>query len=366
MKKGEVSTSFLASMILLLLGFAVILSAYFIFDWGGTVDSETCHSSVVLRGTVPEIAKSYTPLKCQTEKICITNDGLFSSGSCEDVFSGVDKVTKIKISSDVFSSDGKTDAKTQIERAISQEVIDCWTMMGKGRISISNTNLANSFGIGETEPFCVICSRISVDSSLKEEFGDTNLVNVNPFEYMSSHKITDGEISYLDFITTSGVGGKGASFSFSKENVFNNFDSSTLQDYSSVSNEDKFEQLAIIYTQAYAPDSADVWQTYLNTFFIAEIGAYSVAPNAMNWLNTLTVKTAFSNPWTTGLTAAALLIAGGYVELNTLNNQALTASYCGDITSTNSKTSKGCSIVRVVPYNSEELNLYCGVIDGIS
>ncbi len=357
-KRAEVSTSFLVSMILIILGFAIVLLVFFQFNWNDTVDKEACHTSVILRGTLPDIAKSYSPLKCQTEKVCITKGGLFSS-PCNDIFAGVKSVTNLKITSSTFNK-VDNDAKTEMERAISQQVIDCWTMMGKGKISIENAAMLKQYALGKSVPFCVICSRIAVDKTLAADLGvgDKDLATVDPYDYMKTHKIPGGEISYLDDIIGNTVGGKGTSFGLSKSSVAN-FDEQSKKALSQ--NQNNFTQLAVIFVQASAPDTAGVLDNYLKTFFLAESASFIVSPSISAGINLKALKLAGDFPLTTLVVFA---IAAGYVEYNNLNNQALTASYCGDL-STPGNAKKGCSVIRVVPYNAKEINSYCGIIDGL-
>ena len=45
-------------------------------------------------------------------------------------------------------------------------------------------------------------------------------------------------------------------------------------------------------------------------------------------------------------------------------NRAIAAGYCGDVTTANDARN-GCSVVRAVNYNAEQISDYCGVIEGI-
>lgn len=357
-KRGEVSTSFLVSIILIVLGFAIVLLVFLQFSWTDTIDKEACHASVVLRGTLPELAKSYSPLKCQTEKVCLTKGG-FLSKPCSDVFAGVKSVTNLVVSSNTFNKNDN-DAKTEIERAISQQVIDCWTMMGQGKISIENAGMLKQYALEEVVPFCVICSRIAADKTLASDLGvsEADLATVDPYDYMRTHKIPEGEISYLDYITGSGVGGKGASFGFS-ESAIAKFDLESQKKLGK--NQKNFSEVAVVFMQASAPDTKGIFDNYLKTFFVAETASFVISPTLTAATNTRVLGIIGKAP---ALSIAVFAAAAGYIEYNNLNNQALTASYCGDISSPD-KTKKGCSVVRVVPYNAKEINNYCGVIDGL-
>jgi len=104
-----------------------------------------------------------------------------------------------------------------------------------------------------------------------------------------------------------------------------------------------------------------LFDNYLKTFLVAETASFAVSPTLTTIANTKILEVIGKAPL---LTLGVFAVAAGYIEYNNLNNQALTASYCGDI-STPDKTKKGCSVVRVVPYNAKEINSYCGIIDGL-
>jgi len=63
-------------------------------------------------------------------------------------------------------------------------------------------------------------------------------------------------------------------------------------------------------------------------------------------------------------TWALIAIVGGYEQLNTLNNRAITAGYCGDI-SVGREARDGCSIVRMIDYDKEDLSKYCHIVESI-
>jgi hypothetical protein len=341
MKKGEISTSFLVGVALVIMSGIVLILVFTTFDWKETSDEGACKSSVVLRGTMPEIAKSLTPLTCNTEKICISSGGIFSrGGSCKDSFQGAENVNVERVSSSKFISKDGADAKTEIERIISKKVVECWDMMGSGKISIDSPPISKSFGLGETTSFCVVCSRIDIDDSILEryEIERSDLSGINPFMYMKTRKYPGTKGSYLEYITNSGSGGRGAAFG-----GYEPFEESG-------GSKKDFRQLAIVFTQISSPSSEDILKKLSGPSIVGGVGVLKIATVARGATGA-------------ALAAAALAIAGGAINMNVLNNQALTASYCGDLTNPHG-TVRGCSLVRVIPYDSKELNTYCGVIDG--
>jgi len=219
-KKG-VAVSILVVMIILIIGFVILLFFYSQIAWTGDIDRTVCHQSVVYRATLPEFAnaKELVPLKCKTEKICITSDFF---GKCKE-FEGAKGVTKIKVKNE-----------KDIEKVFAQEIFSCWKTMGEGKLSLFNDYLAKSLALSTIQSSCVICSRIAFDEdSLVKSKIDKNKINV--FNYMISHKVPNEEISYYEKIVGSG--------SVNTEN-------SKIKDS---------PEIAVIFTQVLAPDSLDIF-----------------------------------------------------------------------------------------------------------
>ena len=82
-KKG-LEAKILIEFILVLIGFAIILIAFFGMDWGKQVDTQACHESVIARMTLPDTpfksAKEIVPLNCKTQRICVTSK-IFGEGN---------------------------------------------------------------------------------------------------------------------------------------------------------------------------------------------------------------------------------------------------------------------------------------------
>src|SRR3989344_419481 len=127
-KKGEMTSGQIVSLIILIISFVVILLVFLANDWNQTIDSETCHQSVIYRASLHQLAKSatdYVPLKCKTEKICLT-DGEECKEYGKD--SRKNPVTTVKL------EDNKDEAKKQILDSIANSLYECHTMMGEGEV----------------------------------------------------------------------------------------------------------------------------------------------------------------------------------------------------------------------------------------
>jgi len=185
-EKGELTLGTLVSIILLIAGFAIIVFFLFLMNWGDEVSRETCHQSVIYRGTLPSLGdvKDYIPLKCKTAKYCISSN---KKGECEE-FKNTEEAQTVQVRD-----------LEEIERFISRDILECWKTMGEGKISIFSNWLNDNFGIGTSYPSCVICSRIAFDEVNLEKAG-IDLSKINIRQYMLTHTAPNKEISYAKYL----------------------------------------------------------------------------------------------------------------------------------------------------------------------
>ena len=184
-QKAEITSSQLVKIILLVVGFVILMLVFPTLLNEEEIDRETCHASVILRGTIPDItgtgSKNIVNLKCQTAKFCIT-DKVFGKGDCEE-FKEKEKFETIRVSKD------KT--QEEINRFVARELASCWNMMGRGEIQIFTRELT-------TEKRCVICSRIAFDKSLKEELDRGEVKGLG--DYLLTHEVPNQDVSYWDYL----------------------------------------------------------------------------------------------------------------------------------------------------------------------
>ncbi len=388
-KRAELTSKTIVVLVILIISFVIILLAvYFGLDWTGRVDREVCHQSVIYRATLPAFGglKDYVPLKCKTQKICITT-GLIG-GRCEEEFGESGGVTKIKVK-DV----------QQINRAIAQEIIDCWSTMGEGKVSIFSQWLAEDYGIDNVYPSCVICSRIAFD---KESLGEKgiNLEDVDVMDYMMRYKIADRDITYYDYLI--GEGGKisvGDLFEETtedeakqtieeiKEQGEEKIGDFQLGDFELREIENPIElnkqgdELAVIFMQISSPGHGEVFidtlkagAAFLGLGLAYKPGAFvatqtvkmPVMRNALGQYITGSGKIVSKKTITpfAKFVIAAAIIGLGVQQGNIALNRAVTAGYCGDV-SYGSEAKEGCSVVRTINYNKDEILHYCSVIESI-
>ncbi|MEK6906232.1 MAG: hypothetical protein AABW81_01280 [Nanoarchaeota archaeon] len=181
-KLGEMSSKMLVTMVLLVAGIVILGIVFAQIGWTIQSDKEVCHQSVIMRGTLPDTLniKDLPPLKCKTDKICVTNK-MFGKGECEDSL-GKDYTT-MRVSSD------KTKAEEEIKKILADNLAECWAMMGEGKIQVFARE-----GVPPKD-LCVICSRIDFDKNV-------DLKNIKgTSEYLIKENIPNKEISYFSFLT---------------------------------------------------------------------------------------------------------------------------------------------------------------------
>jgi hypothetical protein len=384
-KKAAMTMDMLVMIIILVVGFAIVFYFFVMFDWTGRVDEEVCHQSVIYRATLPSLAgaKEYVPLKCKTDKICITS-GLIG-GSCKE-FENLKGITKMKVKN-----------SQEIEQIIAREIIDCWKMMGEGKVQVFSQWLAEKYGIGDVGSSCVICNRIAFDNVSLEKAG-IDLSKIDVMKYMQRHAVPNQNISYYGYLAGQGgkisIGGLEPTEFSEKERTriqeflkANKDELGNLGEYKLVSageNLDmnkKADELAIMFMQVTGPSHGGVFVdtmkaglSFLGLSFIYKPGAFiststSYAPLA--WKSTGGfAKGSGAKIVSKGLTPFAKIVAIAAViglvaqQGNVAANRAVTAGYCGDV-SVGSQARDGCSVVRSINYNVEDISQYCSVIESI-
>ena len=357
-KKGEMSTTFVVGSILLVLGTSILIYFIWQFAFNNKIDSEICHESIVIRGTASsasEILQGYVPLKCKESKYCITTS---SKGSCED-FKG-EKPQNVIVKN-----------KEQIEQFIAKEMVNCWEMTGRGKLNIFSQYFAKNYGFGEIYPSCILCSRIAYDSKSLTS-AKINLNDVNLLQYMGTHAYPGQKVSYLKYMV-----GDNAKFSLPVD--FTSYQLNDKQEFvltkigtatndvaeAGVTLPDSNKPLAIMFMQISAPLKMDVLKNDLKAFTIGGLGLASIGTYAFGAkFITGTAGAAFS---TAGLAVAGVLAFGFFTfqGLGIYANQDIAAGYCGDISSTSSGAREGCSVVRTVNYDVNEISKYCSVMESV-
>ena len=348
-KRADITSATLIGIIILIIGFVVLLIFFYGLNLNERADIETCHQSVVFRATLPSFGgvKDYIPLKCQTNKICITSKTI--GGECAE-FKNVKGTTTIKVKNE-----------DDIEKIIAEKIIECWGMMGEGKLSVFTEQLATSYGIGTIGSSCVICDRIAFDkSSLK--LSGINLDNVDVMDYMMNHKIPNKNVSYYVYFA-----GKGGTASVLPDKIevadinvndqgigeIGNKETIDLQDAPEKSDVNEF---AVMFMQVSGPTHTGVLRNTVLTALGAAGGGYIVSPKIGGKI----IGAAMKSPYFWVLAVLGV----GIQQYNVARNKAITAGYCGDLT-VGEQAREGCSAVRVVNYNVDEISQFCSIIESI-
>lgn len=334
-KKGEITTSELIGIIILLASVAIIIFIYFQINWTGKIDDAVCHESVILRGTLPQTlgAKNIVPLKCQSEKICIRGDKfLFGKGDCNEEYGKAKGVTKEDVK-DV----------NDINRVVAQEMLSCWQMMGEGKLSIfpqSFWERHNIAFLGKAESSCVICTRIALDENSIDSVG-INLNNIDVENYMMTHKAPNQEVSYFDYLA--GENGQTKVERAAEDSLGSQYTGQNIQ-----------EEVAIIFMQVGAKDIKEILGNGATDLGISAAGGAFLV-GSKNIVKIATKKVF----WWFVIGYEALTQTQGWANRN------IVAGYCGDI-SYGEKSRSSCSVVRVVPYDLQGISQYCDNIEGLN
>ncbi len=187
-KKG-LEARYIVLIFVLIISFIVILIFYRTYLWEGEVDKQVCHQSVIYKATVPNVPIVNNkvvdlPLKCQTEKICITSN-LFKAGDCDEDFLG-EKYQTVRISGD------KDKWEKEINQIIADKLYECWWMMGEGKVQLYGKDFSD-------KKICTICTRIAFDKELKDK-----IERVNGYQnYLLRNNVPSSDKTYWMYLTNS-------------------------------------------------------------------------------------------------------------------------------------------------------------------
>ena len=185
-KKGDITSKFIIGLVLVIIGFIILLFFITRSDWFSVIDKEACHNSVVYRSTFnigPVEASEIIPLKCKTEKICLS----LSGEDCIEYGKGTRKnpVTKIKLSND------EVIARREIKEAFANSMVDCHSMLGEGKLNfMPSKTWEQNYGL--------ICARIAFDKKAKEQIKE-DVTYGEFYRYLNEKKTPQGR-SYLEYL----------------------------------------------------------------------------------------------------------------------------------------------------------------------
>jgi len=173
-KNGELTTTQLVMLIVLIVSFVIILFLIFRLDLGKTTDKEICRNSVVTRGSSVLPTES-VPLKCQRSYLCLTKDG-----NCDSVPMTNPTIKKVKNEAEVYE-------------VLSRELADCWWTFGEGEINYVGSDMTSKL-------YCSICTQVAFDDSVNEIFSEGQIDKWEIYTYMQNHNVSGKDETYLYYL----------------------------------------------------------------------------------------------------------------------------------------------------------------------
>ena len=330
-KKGELTSAQIVILVIAIIGFVIVLIFLLSPELIGQSEEEICRLSILERATLPTSAQSYTPLKCTTNKICL------SLGDDCPQFVGEKNIEKIKLSDKKSEESART-----IEKITAESMFDCWSLTGRGRLSLFtggesalfNNLFTETFSIENAEARCLICSRVALSPQLQTNNEILNNVNVN--RYLKEEKVPGSSLTFLQTFTDRQV---------------NSYPSDFTEEFVSV--QKRTDQIAIIFSQMKTSEKdalEEAVRTGTNTG-IAIGGSLLTQAGGV-------IKLVVGGKAIIGLGAIAMITSGVSTYFQAKENQALTAAYCGQFAGESGLF--GCSIVSSVDYNNvQTINQLC-------
>ncbi len=322
------------SILLVIVAFLIL--AYFVIRLNVADQGKDalCKLSLLGKATLPNVpligGGANLPAECETNKICL-------GGDCEDNFGKNEEPNKISLSSKNINK-----SVEKIEQTIAEEFYKCWDKTGRGKFDL--------FGKvkDDANARCLVCSRIAFDKNLDPEV--TNNVNIN--NYLATHGPASSELNYLESMGLR---------SDSKLRI-DTIQASNIGTYEASGR--KTNEAAIVFMQISADELFEDTGKILGVGAAGAFVAYNV-PGAKKFL--IPIGRAVAKTGTRGGVYGVLIAAVAFtgVELDSYFDRTLVAGYCGDLQNPNgSKTSTGCSLIQIVPYNKDSINSICDIVEG--
>lgn len=365
-KKGIAQTT-VVGVILLIIGVGILLMFLYRIQYSELAATEVCRESVTLRaaslGATYKFAE-LVPLNCKTSKICITN-----GGECKSNFPGETILTK------------KVKTSNDISKAIADQVLNCWDMMGQGRLGLISEDIWTKFGAGNTGAYCVICSRIALD----KETLKTDMDKADVYSYMATRTVPGKDFTYAQYIAQGSptgvaitrpeqISGELAETTYvaklgelpaDKITLISEADKTKMILSNIKLAENKDPELAVMYVQVAGKGLKDSLQNSAlaaGTVFLSPVGKVAT-------VTVTAIAAVIGAPvLVVGLVVGAIAVVGvgGAEAYFAYRNYDTSMGYCGDVSFGKGYGENfGCNAVRVVPYNLENLKSQCTIIESI-
>ena len=336
-KKGDLTSFQIINIVLAIAGFVVVLIFLSIlFSDRGETDREVCRLSILTRATAPDILQANVPLKCKTEKICITTK-LFG-GECTQ-FLGEENVRKVRVKEN----------PREIEKLMAEQMFFCWSMMGRGELDLFG-KASEQFVGSKGDSSCIICSRIA----FADDVSGSTLKQINLDSYLRDTKLPlpGSQLTYLEAFTNKGTKTFGSARQINES--LNLIDAEARAELSEgeiarLSGRGD-RQIAFVFAQV----KTVAWTKVLTNLGAAAVGSSFAIPGAAKVGRALFLTKA-------GIVTIPLAVIGaGAFGYNVYQGKLTAAGYCGNfISSTEEGLEGGCSLIRAVNYNVQDINALC-------
>jgi hypothetical protein len=368
-KKGIAPTT-VVGVVLLIIGVGILLMFLYRIQYSELAATEACRESVTLRaaslGATYKFAE-LVPLNCKTSKICITN-----GGECKSNFPGETILTK------------KVKTSNDISKAIADQVLSCWDMMGQGRLALIPEGFWEKFGFGEAGAHCTICSRIALD----KETLKTDMDKADVYSYMVTRTVPGKDFTYAQYIAQGSPTGLAVTPLTQKEQITGALEktnyATALQTKEAEGKltpiseadrkaelskitipENKDPELAVMYVQV---AGTGLKRALGNSALLGGTAFLSPAGKVATVTVTAVAAIIGAPVLVVGLVVGAIAVVGvGGPEIYfAYRNYEVSMGYCGDVSfGKGIGEDFGCNAVRIVPYNLENLKSQCNVIESI-
>lgn len=172
-KKGDLTSTQLITIIILIISFSVLLIFYFSLNLKSNIDKDSCRNSVIMRGSLPT-GKDAVQLKCKTVDTCLS-----MGDNCNVANKNIETI--------------KVQNENELMKEMATLLSDCWWMMGEGKVDYMPSNII------QDSSYCTICNKIYFDKKIQDKYPD-GIPYLSLFNYMKSNKAPGKDESYLFYI----------------------------------------------------------------------------------------------------------------------------------------------------------------------
>lgn len=172
-KNGELSSSQLVTIIILIVSFAVILIFFYMFNFKGEVSKESCRNSVQMRGTA--LSKSVVQLQCETKDVCFSK-----TNNCDSAKKGTEIIKIVD--------------KPALLNELGNLMYDCWWQYGEGKVDY------RAAGIGDSESYCGMCNVVKFDSSIRNSPGLNSVSLSELYISLQNRQVPNKDMNYLQYL----------------------------------------------------------------------------------------------------------------------------------------------------------------------